>query len=209
MYDLIVCGYAGLSGSLKLYEDKDLRKRLLTRYEDSFFRRAFDKDSLRFICKDSKAHIDKGEDGLINDFAAADISPRGCKEALKAILCEYKEKDLLYEAGEGGVYAALWKFLREKRLGASFSQRAIPIKQQTIELCESFELDPYRLESYGTAVLLSNESANLIEAYEAVFGKRSAAVIGHTHKGKAIERTDGDSTAYLRRPEADEIHKLI
>ena len=92
-------------------------------------------------------------------------------------------------AEEGGVFAALWRLLKRNGLGGSFSQRAIPVTQAAIEICETFGLDPYRCPSKGCFVLLLREDRD------------DVTVIGHTAKGAAIVRTDGETISYLRRPE--------
>lgn len=108
----------------------------------------------------------------------------------------------LEDAAEGGVFGALWRLLKRNRLGADFSQRAIPILQQTVEICETFGLDPYRLESEGCAVWLCEDASGLFEV------AKKAGVpcerIGFTAKGPGIRRTDGAAVAYLRRPETKE-----
>ena len=91
-------------------------------------------------------------------------------------------------AKDGGVFAALWRLLKRNRLGGCFSQRAIPVSQQAIEVCEYFGIDPYRAESDGCYVLLADEV------------REGMTVIGETEKGPAIRRTDGEAIAYLRRP---------
>ena len=115
----------------------------------------------------------------------------------------------MIQASEGGIYKALWELLRAHRLGASFSQRAIPVRQQTIEVCEVLELDPYRLRSDGTWIWLTKESGRIVRLFERASLKGSAAVIGHTKKGPGIERDDGEAVAFLRRPEPDELTKVF
>ena len=39
MYDIVIAGYAGLSGSELIYERQELRERLLCIYPEAFFRR--------------------------------------------------------------------------------------------------------------------------------------------------------------------------
>lgn len=184
MYDIVIAGYAGLSGSELIYERQELRERLLCIYPEAFFRRM--EGFGRF---DVKELMKKG-----GELSA--LYQRGLGEGL------------ILEAGEGGIYAAIWRLLHEQHLGASFSQRAIPVAQQTVEICETFSLDPYRLSSEGTAVWLSKESGRLKELLEETFGRGSASVIGYTKKGPGIERSDAESIAYMRRTEGDELCRL-
>lgn len=96
-------------------------------------------------------------------------------------------------AADGGVFGAMWRLFSRNRIGASFSQRAIPVRQQTVEICEMFSLDPYRLASEGCRVWLVSDMGEFLKAFP------DAVVIGHTEKGKAVVRTDGEAPAYLRK----------
>ena len=97
------------------------------------------------------------------------------------------------DAKEGGVFGAIWRLLKRNGLGAEFSQRAVPVRQQTIEICEMFSLDPYRMESEGCRVWLVSDMGRFLKTYP------EAVTIGHTEKGPAIKRTDGEAVAYLRK----------
>ena len=98
-------------------------------------------------------------------------------------------------AAGGGVYGAMWRILKRNGMGASYSQRLIPLRQQTVEICEMFGLDPYRLSSENCAVWLCTDAAPL----KAHFSR--AVSVGYTEKGPAIRRMDGETIAYLRKPD--------
>ena len=49
--------------------------------------------------------------------------------------------------GEGGVLKAIWNLTGAYETGVRFALRQIPLTQATIEICERFELNPYRLYS--------------------------------------------------------------
>ena len=154
-------GNAGFSGSRKIYQIEETRKKLLEHYPKSFF-----------------AVFGENSPTLPGEIrGAADRE----------------------SAADGGVFGALWRLLKRNRLGADFSQRRIPILQQTVEVCETFGLDPYRMESDTCTVWLAEDASGLFEA--AKKAGVSCKVIGFTTKGPAIRRTDGASVAYLRRPE--------
>ena len=56
--------------------------------------------------------------------------------------------------GEGGIFTALWTLSGTYHTGISIDLRAIPVRQSTIELCERYELTPYRLWSSNCAVMV-------------------------------------------------------
>ena len=56
-----------------------------------------------------------------------------------------KEITAYEEAGEGGILAALWNLSGRYGMGITFDLRRIPIRQITVEICELWGLNPYRL----------------------------------------------------------------
>ena len=167
--EVVVTGFAGLEGSLAVYREPDRKKELLGRYTGSFFA----------IFENGESVSEKyfsGELGVL--FAAQEALGRARK------------------AGDRGVLGALWDLLHGLKLGAEFSQRSIPVLQQTIELCEFFELDPYRLPA-DCCVWAADEAGSILKAAKAA--DVPAAVIGFTAKGPGILRTDGESDSYLRK----------
>ena len=175
--EIVVLGYAGESGSRRIFTCEPFREKLLSRYPERFFR-----------CLSEPI---AGEDSSTTAF----LKEIGIPE------------DDYCEADDGGVFAALWRVLKKRHMGASFSQRAIPIRQQTVEICEYFDLDPFRLQAEDCFICLLEESAGFCGRAEKA--GLSAAVIGYTEAGCAVKRIDGEETAYLRRPEEDALLRLL
>ncbi len=57
------------------------------------------------------------------------------------------EMDAFYSLGEGGVLAGLWKMAEASEIGLFADLRKIPVRQETIEICERFNLNPYKLKA--------------------------------------------------------------
>jgi Hydrogenase maturation factor len=110
-------------------------------------------------------------------------------------------------AGKGGILTALWNLPEAYRLGITFSLRQIPVRQGTIEICEAFGLNPYRLYSDGCWLLAADHGDRAVEA----LSKRgiSAAVIGRVVSGIAKVVEGKEEQGYLNRPQPDEIEKVI
>ena len=49
-----------------------------------------------------------------------------------------------YLMGEGGFLSALWKMAEASGAGLSADLRSVPIRQETIEICEIFDVNPYK-----------------------------------------------------------------
>ncbi len=65
--------------------------------------------------------------------------------------------------GEGGILSALWRMGEASDVGFQADLRRIPIRQETVEICEVFELNPYRLYSEGTLLLAGKNGGALVE----------------------------------------------
>ena len=56
---------------------------------------------------------------------------------------------LLREAGEGGIFAALWALWKETGLGFDLRMGGIAFLQETIEFLDALDIDPYKARSEG------------------------------------------------------------
>lgn len=109
----------------------------------------------------------------------------------------------LYALGESGILGALWETAEYARVGLEVDLRKIPIRQETVEICEYFDLNPYYLYSEGSFLIGTNHPGALIEALaEAGI---SAAVIGYVTSGRKRIVRNGAHTGYLNRPQPDEL----
>lgn len=110
-------------------------------------------------------------------------------------------------AGEGGVLAALWNLSGIFGVGIDVDLRALPILQITVELCELYELNPYRLMCGDCALMASDRGGQLVRRLNAA--GITAAVIGCVTEGIARQIRHGEENAgYLERPKPDELLKF-
>ena len=110
------------------------------------------------------------------------------------------------EISEGGILAALWTISGAYEQGISFELRKIPVAQETIEICELFDLNPYRLSS-GECLLMAVENGGDAVKLLSEAGIPSA-VIGKVEKGIARKMVGIGTTGFLERPAPDDIRKL-
>lgn len=83
----------------------------------------------------------------------------------------------MYACGEGGVYSAVWELAENAGLGARIQLKKVPLKQETVEICDYFNISPYQLLSVG-AVLLTATHGQKVLAELAAAGI-PAVIIGH------------------------------
>lgn len=113
----------------------------------------------------------------------------------------------LYPMGDGGIFAALWKMAETAEVGLRAEIQKIPVCQETIEICERYDLNPYKLDSKGAVLLGIRGGEALVQEYR----RRGlpAAVIGQTNDGNDRLLYSGGNARYLERPGTDEIKKLF
>ena len=58
-----------------------------------------------------------------------------------------------YDLGVGGVLSGMWKMAEASETGLRADLRAIPVRQETIEICERLDVNPYKLLSEGAVLL--------------------------------------------------------
>lgn len=110
-------------------------------------------------------------------------------------------------AGEGGIFTALWNLSAAFGCGITFSLRQIPVKQETVEVCEYLELNLYRLYSRGCYLLVADNGGQMVEK---LAGEHICArVIGRVNGGIAREILNAETVGYLERPQPDEMKKVV
>lgn len=111
------------------------------------------------------------------------------------------------EAGEGGIFTAIWNLSGAYETGMEIILRQIPICQETIEICERYELNPYRLYSKGCWLLSADNGGRLVRGLEQQ--GIAARTAGQVSTGISREIINGQIRGYLERPQPDELLKVI
>lgn len=109
-------------------------------------------------------------------------------------------------AGEGGIFKALWKLAADNGAGLVADLKNIPIKQETVEVCEYFGLNPYKLMAGGSLLIACRTGGALVQ--ELTDKNISAAVIGKITKGNEKIVLCGDERRFLTSAARDEIYKF-
>ena len=112
----------------------------------------------------------------------------------------------MHDARSGGIFGALWEISRKIGVGLYIDLKKIPVKQETIEICEFYHLNPYALLSGGTLVMLTSDGRGLVRALETE--GIPAVIVGNTNKGNDKVIVSKDETRYLEPAGPDEILKI-
>jgi hydrogenase maturation factor len=108
----------------------------------------------------------------------------------------------MYACGDGGVFAALWKLADRVDMGLEIDLKSIPVRQETIELSEVYDINPYKLRSDGALLIATADPDGLVERLHKE--EIPATQIGHFCEGKDRVILSGDERRFLEEPTQDE-----
>lgn len=112
----------------------------------------------------------------------------------------------MHDITEGGIFGALWEFGEGAGVGLDVDLKQIPIRQESIEICEQYGLNPYQLMSSGSMLIGTDRGASLVRKLEAE--GIPAALIGQATEGRDRVLRNGEEIRYLDRPQSDELYRL-
>lgn len=162
--DLIMAGYAGLTGAARLA--RRCREQLEKRYAPSYLAEIGREPELKEL-------------QIYDSVLAAASAGAGA----------------FYALDDGGVNAGLWNFGEACGLGMRVRLRDIPVTQETIEVCNELDENPYTLLSLG-AVLMTADNGQ--EVADSLREKGIHAVmIGYMTEGRGRIFENGDSCRYM------------
>ena len=113
---------------------------------------------------------------------------------------------VMHDVTEGGIFGALWEMAEGSGVGLEIDLKKIPIRQETIEVCEQFGLNPYVLMSSGS-MLIGTEHGEILVRHLQEAGI-SAAVVGQAMDGNDRILRNGGKVRYLDKPQSDELYKI-
>ncbi len=113
----------------------------------------------------------------------------------------------MHDVTEGGIFGALWELAESSGIGLEVDLKKIPVRQETIEVCELFQINPYELISSGCMLMASPDGNGLVRKLE----KRGipAVVIGKATGGNDRVVQNGEEKRFLVPPGADELYKVL
>ena len=114
----------------------------------------------------------------------------------------------MHDLSQGGVFGALWELAEGAGLGLSVDLKKIPVRQETIEVCEVCGVNPYEMRSGGSLLVTAEDGERVANALEAE--GIPAVVIGKLTEGSDRIILNEEEVRYLDRPKgADSIAEII
>ena len=140
--------------------------------------------------------------------SAAAFGESGEEEIIAGWLKENTEIEIPVSVpvGEGGVFKALWALGEEGHTGFAIDIKQIPIKQETIEICNFFDINPYRLMSKGPAVFFTKEGDRCV--HELKNKGVAAQIIGFTHKENKRVVLSTDEERFIEPRLSDSLEEI-
>ncbi len=178
--DIVMTKWAGIYGGALLAKLK--KEALITRYPESYIKKAegyMDSISLMPELSEIEAAVAENPDCI---FAAHDVS-------------------------NGGVFGALWQLLSACNCGGQMELSKISMKQEIIEVCEYFDINPYMMNGQGSLLLVSSQGEYLVERFHQA--DIVASVIGKTTKEPDRKIIIGEEERYLVPPKGDALNVVF
>ena len=114
---------------------------------------------------------------------------------------------VIRQVSRGGILASLWDLAKDTELGLNLDLKKIAVRQETIEVCEHFRLNPYQLASGGSFLMLTENGEALADALNQK--GIQAAVIGQLTDSNDKVIHNGEDMRYIDRPAPDELMKVF
>lgn len=114
---------------------------------------------------------------------------------------------VIRQVSRGGILASLWDLAKDTELGLNLDLKKIAVRQETIEVCEHFRLNPYQLASGGSFLMLTENGEALADALNQKGVQ--AAVIGQLTDSNDKIIHNGEDMRYIDRPAPDELMKVF
>lgn len=112
----------------------------------------------------------------------------------------------MHDITEGGIFGALWEMASGAGVGLEVDLKKIPIRQETVEICEYFGLNPYQLMSSGSILAASDDGYELVRKLEQA--GIHAVVVGRTNGENDRILYNGEDVRYLDKPQSDELYRI-
>lgn len=121
--------------------------------------------------------------------------------AMKSFPCR------MFSVSEGGIFGCLWEAARIAGAGLEIELKKIPIRQETVEICDFLGINPYELMSDGTMLVMTPDAESYIQ--ELSKEGLDAIIIGKTQANNDKVIRNDDEIRYIDKPAADSIYTIL
>lgn len=183
--DLVMTGFAGLQGSVILAHEK--YEALQDRYPALFLEGAKEQKKLLQQIPEASSVGGSEESGWYS----------------------FEEKGIagMYLLSKGGVFSGLWNLGKAAGVGLKIFLKSIPVRQETIEICNFFDVNPYQMRSEGSSLLLAKNGCRVKNRLwdKGIFSE----VIGFTTENNDRIVINGEEARYLEKHYEDALDLIM
>ena len=101
----------------------------------------------------------------------------------------------------------MWDLAEYSGTGLFIDFRQIPVRQEIIEICELFNINPYILDSMGCLLMTCENGCDIVNIMQE--HGIDASVIGKVTEGRNRIIHNMEEDRFLGLPEQDEIYRFI
>ncbi|MCI9442812.1 MAG: hydrogenase expression/formation protein HypE [Ruminococcus sp.] len=186
--DIVLCGYIGLEGMLRILDECE--EELAKRFSPGFLRqmRAMDGEILQI-------------DAIRNAWKYSKISQKA--DSFESSGSSGNRVAAMQQVGSGGIFGALWELAEAAGIGLEVDLKKMSIRQETVEVCEYYHLNPYQMTSAGAILMVAEHGERLAQSLRD--GGARASMLGVTAAGSARVITSEGEKRFLDRPAPDEL----
>lgn len=113
----------------------------------------------------------------------------------------------MHDITEGGIFGALWEMASASNVGVEVELMKIPMRQETIEISEFFDLNPYQILSGGSLLIGCHNGEKMVEQLE------KAGIVSNVI-GKVTDCNDKvilheEERRFIEPVRMDELYKVV
>ena len=110
----------------------------------------------------------------------------------------------MHDASEGGIFTAIWELAEGAGVGLTIDLKKLPLRQETVEVCECCNTNPYEMKSGGCLVMTCEDGPGLVAALGAE--GIPAVIVGRLTDSNDRIILNEDEVRYMDRPRTDAIY---
>lgn len=114
---------------------------------------------------------------------------------------------VMHDLSRGGIYAGLWQLAEKTGKGIEVLMDKIRINQETIELCEPYGINPYKMMSNGALLMVCENGENVIA--ELTKQRIEAEIIGRLTDNNDKVILKNEDRRYIEPPKKDELEIFL
>ena len=205
--DIIAAGQVGLEGSWILVHS--YRNQLRERFQESLLIRLQEMTDQLCILRaaETAAVATAVAETAACERSAAFAQTAGERAAASGAVAETAAAVQMVSLSGGGVFAGLWELSKKTGCGLTIDLPLVPILQETIEITNYLEINPYLMRSAGCLLIAAHDGKNMVEALQAA--DIPAVCIGTLQDSNDKIIRNGEELRSMDRPQTDALDMYL